>query len=521
MTLLLIAVPASAEDWWVAETDHFMVKSRDSERETREFAEELERYDGALRLLQNMDVEGEVGPANKVTIFRFGDSGAIAVMAGAPGSGIAGFYIPRAGASVAFVPANEDRRSRSILRRGSSDEIDGMTVLKHEYAHHFMMQYFPGAYPRWYVEGYAELVATIRFLDDGSFHVGDPPQHRAYQVLQMRSFPLNEMLDANHELTGLEGLQHYGTGWLLSHFLNFDDQGRAQLSTFLQALAQGEDSLTAARRIFGDLGELQRKLMSYRHGQFPGLNVKPANFVEPRITMRLLTPDEAAFINEEMLLRRGVDQQKAVSIGKQIAARLDRYPDSPQAHLLLAEASLAAKDYDGAEEAAKLAIALAPDSLEGWLYRGMAAMEQAARDNEEVASDDALPGLAREYLAHAASLDRTDPRPLIAYYETYLSAGEVPTDQAILALEQAYDHSGSDEAYRMLLARQLLSEEQFSNARTVVMPVAFSGHATGEADAEEDDPTPTKLLDAIDAHDVTAATLLIDGLLDKLEEEDD
>ena len=519
--VLLFALPAQAADWWEAETDHFIVKSRDSEGETREFAEELERYDGALRIMQGMEVQGDVGRPNKVTIFRFGDSGNIAVLAGAPGSGIAGFYIPRAGASVAFVPANEDSRSRSIIWQRSKNDLDGMSVLKHEYAHHFMMQYFPGAYPRWYVEGYAELVATIRFLDDGSFHVGDPPQYRAYQVLQMRSFPLDDMLDANHELTGLEAYQHYGTGWLLSHYLNFDDEGRAQLTTFLQALAQGEDSLTAARRIFGDLGELQRKLLKYRHGHFPGLNVKPANFVEPKVTMQLLGPDELAFIDEEMLLLRGVDKKEAEDIRDKIAGRLDRFPESAHAHLLLAQASLDADDYEGANETATRATELAPDLLEGWLLRGLATMEQAAPGEDEAVGDEVLADTAREYLARAASLDRTDPRPLIAYYQTYLTTGVAPPDQAIIALEQAYDRSGSDQAYRMLLARQLLTEEQFDSARTVVMPVAFSGHATGEAAADEGDPTPKKLLNAIDAHDVAAATGIIDGLLKKMDEDGD
>ncbi len=464
-----------------------------------------------------MKVEGEVGRSNKVTIFRFGDAGAIAVMAGAPGSGIAGFYIPRAGNSVAFVPANEDRRSRSILRRGSSGDLDGMTVLKHEYAHHFMMQYFPGAYPRWYVEGYAELVATIRFLDDGSFHVGDPPQHRAYQVLQMRSFPLNEMLDADHELNGLEALQHYGTGWLLSHYLNFDDQGRAQLSEFLQALAKGEDSLTAARRIFGDIGELQRKLMSYRRSNFPGLNVKPAAAAMPEVAMRTLAPDEQAFIEDEMKLLRGVDQQEADSIRKRISGRLGDFPQSALARVLLARAALEAEDYDGAEDAAKQAIALNPDLLEAWLYRGMAHAEKASGKD----ADAAAAGLAREYLAHAASLDRIDPRPLIAFYQSYLKSGEEPAENAVIALEHAYDRSGSDEEYRMLLARQLLTEERYADARAVVLPVTFSGHATGEADAEEDDPTPKKLLDAINAKDAKTATELIDRLIEKLDEEDD
>src|SRR5690606_27359968 len=76
--LAFFAWPAHAQDWWEAETAHFIVKSRSSEADTRQFAEELERFDGALRTLQNIPVnDAEMVPANKVTIFRFGDQGDI------------------------------------------------------------------------------------------------------------------------------------------------------------------------------------------------------------------------------------------------------------------------------------------------------------------------------------------------------------------------------------------------------------------------------------------------------------
>jgi cytochrome c-type biogenesis protein CcmH/NrfG len=510
--MLLLSVPAQAQEWWEAETDHFIVKSRDSEAETRAFAEELERYDGALRSLQNI-ASKELTDANKVTIFRFGDQGDIAHIAGASGSGIAGFYIPRAGASVAYVPAREDRRSSSIVRENEATKLDGMSVLKHEYAHHFMMQYFPGAYPRWYVEGYAETVATIRFLDDGSFHIGDPPQYRSFQVMRMPAFRLREMLDAKHELSGLDYMQHYGTGWLLSHYLNFDEEGRTKLTAFLSALAKGEDSLTAAERILGDLGELDRKLSSYRKGKFPGFNVKPANYVPPKVTMRRIPADEIAFMEQKMLLSRGIEKDDAPGIRNRVASTLANHPDSLEGYLLLAEANYDAEDYAAADAAALKATELDPQSLRAWLYRGMIATKQAA-DNPELAAT------ARTYFTRASKLDGTDPRPLIGYYETYRELGQEPSEQAIIALEDAYDYAGSAPEYRFLLARQLLTEKRFADARTVVMPVAFDGHATGEADADEDEPTAGKLFKAIEDQDSDAAVALIEKIL-KPEDEDE
>ena len=511
-------MPANAQDWWEAETAHFIVKSRSSEADTRAFAEELERYDGALRTLQNIPADdGELIPANKVTIFRFGDQGDIAHIAGLPGSGIAGFYISRAGNSVAFVPAREERQSRSIVRRDNRTALDGMSVLKHEYAHHFMMQYFPGAYPRWYVEGYAETVATIRFLEDGSFHVGDPPQYRSAQVMRMPGFRLREMLDANHELSYRDAIQHYGTGWLLSHYLNFDDEGRTKLAEFLSALAAGEDSLTAAERILGDLNALDRKLMSYRRGNFPGFNVKPADYTAPVVTMRRMPADEAALIRQKMELWRGIRKKDAPGIRNAIQARIGNFPESVEAHLLLAEASYDAEDYDAAEAAAAKAVALDPGSVRGWLHRGMAATRKAKADPDAAP---ALADLARAHFAEAARLEPDDPRPLSGYYKTYLELGQDAPEPALIALETAFEHAGSDAEYRYILTRQLLTEGRFSDARTVIMPAAFDGHSTGEADADEDDPTPQRLLTAIEAQDAQTAIEMIDKMLEPEDEDD-
>ena len=87
-------------------------------------------------------------------------------------------------------------------------------MLKHEYVHYFMMQHFPAAYPRWYVEGYAELLATLRLNEDGSFFVGDPPLYRSYQLLEMPQFRLEDMLDSKHKLAGYEARMKAARPWL-------------------------------------------------------------------------------------------------------------------------------------------------------------------------------------------------------------------------------------------------------------------------------------------------------------------
>src|SRR3546814_7763724 len=96
--LAVLASPAARAEWWEAQTSHFVVYSESDKGDAEKFAALLERFDNALRTLQGMPVPGpEVGAANRVQVYRTGDTDNIAVFAHASGSGVAGFYIPRAG----------------------------------------------------------------------------------------------------------------------------------------------------------------------------------------------------------------------------------------------------------------------------------------------------------------------------------------------------------------------------------------------------------------------------------------
>lgn len=510
--LLLIATPAAAQGWFEAETNNFIIRSRDTEAATRQFAIELERFDIALRTLQNMPIgTGQQSRATKLTVYRFGDRSDIALMAGAPGSGIAGFYIAEAGDSVAFAPARDDRASigGNIETRRSEEltRLDARTVLKHEYVHYFMMQHFPAAYPRWYVEGYAELMATIRFNPDGSFHVGDAPQHRAYAVFQMSRFPLEEMLDSNHRLSGEDAHQHYATGWLLAHYLNFDAERRTQLSNYLVAIGRGEDSLEAARRIFGDLKAIDRQLLRYRRGDLPGIDVKPADYREPTVELRAMTAVEVALIREEMRLRRGVPKSERADIASDVRRKAREFGDDPHALSILARAELEGKNYAAADAAAERLLQRAPDSVLGWLVRSRVAAEQAV-------TDPARARAAREFAVRAASLDQADPRPKLVYYQSYVKARQQPPEVAIIALEEAFPTAGSDTGYRILLARQLLVENRISNAKTVLLPIAFRGHNQGEDERGDDKPSVDKLMELVNNADRDGALAMIDSLLE-------
>lgn len=471
LAALTISSAARAE-WWEAETSHFIVYSETKKEDAEQFARLLERYDNALRYLQGRPVPGpDMGKANKVKVFRSGDTDDIAALAGAPESGIYGFYIPRAGSTVAFVPARNKRRDGVGVRTLNEVQLDTQRVLFHEYTHHFMLTNFSTAYPYWYTEGFAEVYGTIELRDDGSFHLGNVPQARGEALRVLPDTRLSRMFDHKVKLKGMELMQSYSVGWLLSHYLNFSQERKGQLPAYLSALNKGEDSLEAAKRIFGDLDKLQAELRKYKNGPFPGYDIKPASYIEPVVTMRALAPVEESLMSSYIRSQRGVDQKQAKDVARDVAGKDATNPDSLFAQLVVAEAQLDAKNYDAAEAAAKRAIAIAPDSSLAHFMMGGVFMARGEADKAQYAA-------ARPWFEKAHQLDLKDPRPMIGLYMSYFEAGEAIPEAALITLEDAWDYASYDTGYRLILARQLLNENKGKLAKDVLSPIAYSAHGS-------------------------------------------
>ncbi len=489
----LMTASAAYADWWKASTGHFTVYSESDRDDAEAFARRLERFDNALRTLQNMPIVAAASDASKVTVFRFGDTDDIAKLAGAPGSGIAGFYIPRAGDSVLFTPFRENiaPRAGSILRRSDHD-LDAESVLKHEYTHSFMLQNFPATYPGWYVEGFAELYATIALKDDGTFHVGDPPQYRARDFATLGLLPVKRMLDLEQKLSGLEQYQFYSSGSLLAHYLNFEPKRRGQLARYLKSLEQGGNSLESAEKIFGDLGALDKELSKYRKGRLYGYDVKPGNYVPPKVELHQLSSSEEDVMRARLRLARGGDKKENTDIASDIESLATHYPDNLEAQLVVAQANVDARRFGLALVAASRALALEPNSLEANLYKGMAYIEQGKTDPEAFA-------MARPFLVQASAIDPRDPRPLIQYYLSYYEAKKPIPENAIVGLEKAYDFASYDEDYRLILARQLLDENKGKLVKSVLAQIAFSAHRSSKENK------PATIIELIDGDKITEA----------------
>ncbi|HVU30435.1 MAG TPA: hypothetical protein VHE36_08555 [Sphingomicrobium sp.] len=471
VAILIVAAPANAE-WWEARTSHFVIYSQDSEGATRDFATQLERYDNALRSLQATKFEPITADWQRVTIYRTGDIDEIGRLAHSPG--VAGFYKAEL-APVEFTPVRESKNLGSIVHRDSRTDLDPRSVLFHEYAHHFMSKYFPAGYPSWYVEAFAETLATIDLKPDGSFHLGNPPQYRSDDLFHsMMAVSPENLLASTSKPDGEEFYAYYSVGWLMNHYLTFEPTRKGQLQTYLRLVSDGVPSPDAARKAFGDLGKLDDEITRYKNrGRLYGVDVRPANLAPPEVRMRRLSDDEEAAMRIVVHSKAGVTHAEAGGVAADGREAARKYPNSYAVELALSEAEFDAEHLEASEAAADRAIHINPEGIDGLIAKGHVLLERGKKDkNKQLLTE------ARTWLARAHDIDPHHPAPLLYNYLTYFYSGEGIPENALVGLEQAYLAAPHYGDLRLILSRQLLSEKKGELAREILLPLALNPHVS-------------------------------------------
>ncbi len=467
----LVAMPAHAADWFLAETDHFKIYSRDSKSSTEEFAQDLERLDEVLRIISGVGPDdGSLPPSSKVIVFRFGETRDMAVLAGQPGSGIGGFFIPRASGSYAFVPRRQNvTYDRSNQDRFSGLELEPKAVLFHEYVHYFMFQHRNAPYPAWYREGFAEVFSTLR-SEGNRFVIGDAPTWRSLEIMAV-NLDIEKMMDPPAKPDRETGARTYGHGWLLASLLNFTPERRPQITDYVTRLARGEGRLEAAKAAFGDLHQLEKEMDSYRRGSAKVLKVPYMNAEKPKVAIRQLGADEEARIDLMIESKVGVDEKAAAKQLPKARALAEQFPQSVPVLLAAAEVEFDNKNYAEAEALSNKALAIDPKSTE-------AAINLANTSLMRSLEDKAMMAQARERFIAANNMENDHPVPLYGYYLTYLLSGEEAPDSAKNALEGAYQYAPFDTGIRQALTHMFLLEGELGIAKSLLNPLIQTGHGT-------------------------------------------
>ncbi|MGE3691830.1 MAG: DUF1570 domain-containing protein [Novosphingobium sp.] len=497
---LLLAPGAAHAEWLQTSSAHFVIYSEDSLGNARKFSERLERYHSALELVTGTKFVAP-SPSNRVTIYVVDNQQQVRRLAGAKSRYLAGFYIPRAGASMAIIPR---------VSSGSGTDLDfSMITLLHEYAHHFMYSSSNFQMPRWYAEGGAEFFSSARFDNKGGVGLGMPAQHRAAELFYASDVTATDLLDPEEyqrrrgKSSGYDA--YYGKSWLMFHYLVFEQKRASQLQTYLRLISTGKSLREAGLEAFGDFAVLERELDAYlRRSRVTYFNLPPSMLQTGSIEVRKLTPGEAAILPVRMQSHRGVDKEQAAEVVASAREIAGRFPADAAVQTALAEAEFDFGNDDATVAAADAALKLDPKQANAYVQKGYALFRQA----ETSSSPDAFTKARAPFVA-LNHIENDHPLPLLYFYLSFVKQGLKPTPLAVQGLERASELAPFDLGLRMTVAMQEIRDRRFDRARQNLAPIAYNPHGGSLAESAQ------KVIDRLDANpDWDGSDVAVDGNLE-------
>ncbi|MEH6701776.1 DUF1570 domain-containing protein [Parasphingorhabdus sp.] len=470
ISMLVFHAPANAA-WHEASSDHFLIYSDQRESDIQKFAERLERFHDTMRFLFKRPAT-KPSPSNRVTIYAVDNARDVRELAGTDNKYLQGFYVPRAGGSLAIVQRIKTGREELSLSE---------MILLHEYAHHFLIGSSARGYPRWLSEGFAEFYGSAKFGRDGSVAVGLASKNRAYELVMAKDVPIEQLLD-NQAYQANKSKRYdsfYGQSWALYHMLHFSKEREGQLTTYLNLLNSGNSEIDAAIYAFGDLELLDKDLASYlRQRKISAYDIPPKYLKIGEIRIRPLNAAEAEMMPIRIQSKRGVDEEQAVALLGEARTIGAKYPQVPFVQSALAEAEFDAGNDAEAIAAADRAIAADPLRVNAHIQKGYA-MARIAADADDL--DDAWKAVRRQFVK-VNKIENDHPIPLMQYYLSYRGQGIEPPEIAVLGLERALELAPYDAQLRWLTANEQMTDERYAQAAATLAPLASNPHPSPMTD---------------------------------------
>lgn len=456
--------PAQAE-WREARSPHFTIYSQGSERELIEASRQMEATHRLLSTLTDADTRRSsysALPIVPVQVYLLRNIDAVQA-ALHTGGRTAGVYYARLEGPTIIAPRNEGDFS--------------LVALRHEYAHHFMLQYMAGTYPQWYVEGFAEVVGSSTLDRQNNIAFGMPPAGRAYELRELPWTPIPDMFARPTSANPRLGTASYGQYWLVTHFMMFTADRGPALSNYFNALNRGVSEEDAARAFGQTLMALDGELRDYlRRNRFGVRTIPiPANAL-PAPIVRVMGDGEAMALPLEIEADNVRDGARMAQLVQRAADAARQFPGEPRLARLNARVQLATNHWGEAISAADATLALVPNDPRALVYKGLAMLRLAAANGD--VSDEQF-RVARSHIIRANRAAPDDQMPLAANFISHLIAGRTPSPIAVDGLVKAILLLPQDDSLRIMLARDQIRRGLLPEARNLLLPLAYAPHASG------------------------------------------
>ncbi|WP_240007704.1 tetratricopeptide repeat protein [Pseudaquidulcibacter saccharophilus] len=470
----LFSSNAIADEWLKAETKNFIIMSNWSEKETIAYAQNLEKFRFLLvNFYQEKEIRELENPKLNVYLLKK-DSDLDKVWPNHPKNlgGFANSSIDGVFAfSLAFGGVLQNYKDAKHL-----DENENQVVLFHEYTH-LLMQITSGfAYPRWYIEGFAEYYSTTRITNENAL-VGYGSNERIYTLLNFSKIKYEDILrDKNSSKKDDSEYESmfYAQSWILTHYLMSDPVLRSKMPEYFVKIKEGHDEVEAFEDVFSiKVKDLDKILSKYLYNfkatiyKFREVqkDIKVDVFKYPKSLNNLILLDAA--------LRVHPSYNESRELITKIENEANNIKDSSFANEYLARSEAIAGDAGKAIEFYKSVLVTSPDNPEYYSRIGEAYLKKDYDDNNEHIENLKE---ARKNLYKAYQLDPNNARTLYYLSQTAPTGISNPEEAYVNAAVEAYLISPSVTDYAFNAVFMLISTKKFDDAKDLLKAFSNDPH---------------------------------------------
>ena len=460
--LALLCVRAHADStpvWLQVTTPHFTVVTDASEKQARHIAGQFERMQAVFH---KIIPAAQSDPGTPIVILAVKNKRDFATLEPAA-------YLAKGSLDLAGLFLQSNDRCYILVRLDAGGDHPYSTVY-HEYTHYITRH---ANLPIWVNEGIAEFYQNTD-IDAHEARIGQPDRGQL-QLLQRESLlPLPTLFTVDHNSPYYhdedKGSIFYAESWALTDMLLINDFRNKThiLSNYINALAAGQTSLTAAVSTFGDLKKLESALdVQIGHGDFAFLRLPisiPIDEASYQVTT--LTPSDADAYRAAVLLSDGRTDDARKLLDSVLAAN----PSNALAHETQGILHLRENDLDGARKAYSEAVALHSTSFLAWYYAAALNLRSGNHDDPAIETNleqslklnpsfaPANDALASYYAMHrklddalrlnllAVTLEPDNFNYRLNNASIHMQRKEIPSALSVLEAARPYAHSPAEVA---------------------------------------------------------------------------
>jgi hypothetical protein len=365
------------------------------------------------------------------------------------------------------------------------------------FAQHYVTTTFPSAYPRWYIDGIGALFSTMTIGRKGQIEYGRTLPGFGDVYDNSGSLNIRQMLEKGEP--GEKDVWSPYHAWLLAHFFFVSPDNavrKQQLAQYMSAIHKGQSPADAAK-VFGDMAVLQKEVDAYgqkptKFGSIPdpnastsderydddivALNQSDAALLKAKVELGsrlILPPAPGANVSADMARKMQKRLDAALKSRTAWLAELRKtvaeLPWNADALLLLAEAECRIGDIAACVAAADQVLAKTPADARAASWKGMALVKQAAAQAPE--NRTAAVKAARKLVIAANRASPNMSLPLIAFFRSYVDAGEKPPEIALKGMMRVIQAVPNAPEPRLLLAEELVRQSRFAAAKLILFPL--------------------------------------------------